>query len=167
MGLFSLWRRERPKPARLLDHPILRELPLSEPGRPIDDAPVPSPPAPPVVRELPPPPALADRPTPEQIRQLLLAAAASNDEDRLACLCRDHESVLQEHLPDWLDVPPDLRGSPKAARWYADGVRAVARFCADRLGRPDLLRRLETNQTAPMSQEPAPAADLTETTSAD
>jgi hypothetical protein len=166
MGLFSLWRRERPKPARLLDHPILRELPLSEPGRPIDDAPA-LPPAPPVVRELPPPPALADRPRPEQIRQLLLVAAASNDEDRLACLCRDHESVLQEHLPDWLDVPPDLRASPEAARWYADGVRAVARFCADRLGRPDLLRRLEANRTTPADHESTPDTDLTETAPAE
>lgn len=135
MGLFSLWRRERPKRARLLDQPILRELPLRDPGQPLDEPPplpVPRPMSLPEARERTPAP-----PAPDELRRLLLGAAAANDEEKLAGLCREHEAVIRQNLAAWTEVPPELRASPEAARWYAEGVRAVTRFCAERLGKPE------------------------------
>ena len=139
MGLFSLWRRERPKRARLLDRPILRELPLSDPGRPLID---PQPPPLPETRETTTTtPALPlPAPTPSDVRQLLLGAAASRDEEKLAGLCREHAEVIRANLSAWLDVPPELRASPEAARWYAEVVKAVVGFCGERLGMPEWSR---------------------------
>jgi hypothetical protein len=40
-------------------------------------------------------------------------------------------------------VPEAFRASPAAYEWYGNGLRAIARFCAEKLGRDEFVQRLE------------------------
>jgi hypothetical protein len=80
----------------------------------------------PVMRELPPPPALT---TPEDVRRMLFEAVAERDEARLAELCRDHRATIDQYLPEWEAIPDALRANPVAAEWYARGLDLLRRFC--------------------------------------
>jgi hypothetical protein len=82
-------------------------------------------------------------PEPNDLRRLIFLAAASNDSERLAMMFRDNPDGIVDHAVDWMKVPDALRPNPAAVRWYSDGLRAVAQYCADRLNRPDLFSRLE------------------------
>lgn len=82
-------------------------------------------------------------PGPEELRRLIFSAVASGDPERLSSLCRDHEKGILEYAGDWVKVPEELRSNPAAMRWYGEGLRAIAQFCADALNRPDLFQRLE------------------------
>jgi hypothetical protein len=91
------------------------------------------------------------RPTPRDLRRLIFAAVASNDPERLAIIFRDNPADAVERAVDWMKVPDELRPNPEAVRWYSEGLRAVAQYCADRLNRPDLFQRLEELGLAPAS----------------
>ena len=95
----------------------------------------------PAARSPEPPPAAPPGPT--ELRRMIFNAVASGDAERLTCLCRDHEGDILAHAADWMRVPDGLRSNPEAMRWYGEGLRTVARFCADSLDRPDLFQRLE------------------------
>ncbi len=56
---------------------------------------------------------------------------------------RDNSDGVVAHAIDWMRVPDELRPNPEAVRWYREGLRAVAQYCAERLDRPDLFQRLE------------------------
>jgi hypothetical protein len=49
----------------------------------------------------------------------------------------------------WSKVPPEIRASPVLLRWYSQGLRAIARFCADRLGKPELMDQMNDIETLP------------------
>ena len=123
MKWLNLFRRGRGKPA--VAAPLQRTLPAPEPAETIAE-PAPRP----------------RQPTPDEVRRLLFDAVASRDEERLESLCREHKDFILEHGAGWLDVPPTFRASPDAHEWYRNGLRAVARFCAERLGHTALLDRL-------------------------
>jgi len=126
MSLFGLFRRSRTSRSGAEPEPAAggngtrptttREAPLAPVG-PVAPAP----------------------PGPDEVRRILFDAVASGDESRLEALCREHKAFILEHAAGWLDVPASFRASPEAYEWYGNGLRAIARFCADKLGRNDLL----------------------------
>ena len=73
---------------------------------------------------------------------MLFDAVATGDEEKLARLCRDHHDFLIEYADTWSIVPDALNANPDAVRWYGDGLHAIARFCAERLERPEMRERL-------------------------
>jgi hypothetical protein len=83
-----------------------------------------------------------ERLTPEELRKELFDAAATKDEERLTCLCQTHEKSIFEHGLIWSRVPKEIRSNPVLLRWYGKGLKAIAIYCADRLGKPDLLEQL-------------------------
>ena len=85
-----------------------------------------------------------DEPAPSEHRRRLFDAVSAGDEQRLADLCQRHWDLLLRHAPEWMqaDVPAPLRNNPEAADWFGQGLRAIARFCAERLERPELMHRL-------------------------
>lgn len=91
------------------------------------------------------PPAIATPvpPGPEELRRLIFSAVASGDAERLGNLCRDYEKGMLEYAGDWAKVPEELQANPAATRWYGEGLRVIARYCAESLDRPDLFQRLE------------------------
>jgi hypothetical protein len=72
---------------------------------------------------------------------MLFDAIATGDEEKLAHLCRDHHEFLLAYADTWSIVPDALNANPDAARWYGEGLHAIARFCAERLERPELQER--------------------------
>jgi|HubBroStandDraft_1064217.scaffolds.fasta_scaffold123742_1 hypothetical protein len=83
--------------------------------------------------------------TPELLRNKLFAAAASaaqGDDEKLTCLCQKHEkSIFQDGLI-WTQVPPAIRANPRLLRWYGNGLVALASACAQRLGKPELIKKI-------------------------
>jgi hypothetical protein len=51
-------------------------------------------------------------------------------------LCHEHKDFVLTHLNGWLEVPPAFRSSPEVYEWYRNGLRAIARFCGERLPPP-------------------------------
>ena len=130
MGLLDLFRRSPKTPPAVPAQPVMRELP--PPAEVAADAPAPAEPLP-------------DLPTPTELRIMLFDAIATGDEDKLAKLCRDHHDFLVEYADTWSVVPDALHANPDAVRWYGEGFHAIARFCADKLDRRELLARLDGN----------------------
>lgn len=116
MGLFGLFKRTRApsRPAEGLA-PRLPNLPAAVEATPEPAAP------------LPPPP-----PAPVELRRMLFDAVATGDGEKLAHLCREHRELLQEYANTWSSLPDSLNANPEAARWYGEGLRAIAQFCAER-----------------------------------
>jgi hypothetical protein len=81
--------------------------------------------------------------TPDRLRQELFDAAASGDEEKLTCLCQQHEKSIFEQGMIWSKLPPEIEGSPMLARWYGNGLKAIAKFCAERLGKPELMDQVK------------------------
>lgn len=79
---------------------------------------------------------------PEQVRRLLFDAVASGDEGKLEELCREHKELILEYGADWLTIPPEFRSNPGLSDWYSDGLHAISRFCAEKLGHAEMLQRL-------------------------
>jgi len=46
-----------------------------------------------------------------------------------------------------------VRSSPMVLRWYCNGLRAIARFCADRLGKPELMDQMKGMDLLPGGEE--------------
>src|SRR5688500_9839910 len=86
-----------------------------------------------------PAPVDAPPPTPDQVRRLLFEAGASGDEAQLEKLCEEHKQLILAHGAAWLEVPESFRASPQAYEWYGNGLRAIAQFCAEKLGRAEVL----------------------------
>lgn len=135
MKWLAIFRRSGRK--RTIDKPLRLALPSPDGGTPAAPDPTPT--------QAPPP----SGPTPDDIRRVLFDAVARRDEQRLESLCQEHKDFILEHGARWLDVPPSFRASPEAHQWYSNGLRAVARFCADRLGWAELLRRLDNPAATP------------------
>ncbi len=86
------------------------------------------------------PPVVGD---PEQLRTLLFDAAAAGDQKRFDALCRANQDAIVRLFPEWQKVPESIRKDPAAVPRFAQGLIAVARHFAERLGRPELLQRLK------------------------
>ena len=71
-------------------------------------------------------------PTPHEIRRLLFDAVASGDESRLHDLCNEHHDLIVQHSEAWLELPSEFRASPQLQEWYANGLRAIRDYCAQR-----------------------------------
>ena len=54
-----------------------------------------------------------------------------------------HEKSIFEQGMIWSKVPPEIRSSPVLLKWYGNGLKAIARFCADRLGKPELMEQVK------------------------
>lgn len=76
-------------------------------------------------------------PSPDSVRRLLFDAVAAGDDAQLEQLCREHKDWILEHGAGWLEVPEAFRANPEAYEWYGNGLRAIARYCAEKLGRTD------------------------------
>jgi hypothetical protein len=122
MGFFSFLkkrRRIRPDPA----DPVLIELRVPKVGEP--------------------------QVTPDGLRKQLFDAAASGDNDKLCQLCRQHENSIFQQGMIWSKVPPEISASPRLLNWYATGLKAIARFCAENLGKPELMKQIREIETLP------------------
>ena len=131
MGLLDLFKRARKPATAALAEPVMRELPA--PLKVAPDAP---------------PSAAPQEPEPltsTELRIMLFDAIATGDEAKLARLCRDHHDFLVEYADTWSVVPDALHANPEAARWYGEGFHAIARFCAEKLDRKELLARLDAS----------------------
>lgn len=95
-----------------------------------------------------PAPLPSEPPSPDQLRRQLFDAVACGDEGRLESLCEEHQDLILAHAAGWLEVPASFRSNPEAYEWYGNGLRAIARFCAERLGRHELLERLNLPASA-------------------
>lgn len=127
MGWFDLFKRPRAASRPAANAlPVMRTLPTS-------------------VEAAPAPPAAAAPPGPTELRRMLFDAVATGDEEKLARLCRDHHDFLLAYADAWSIVPDALSANPDAARWYGEGLHAIAHFCAERLGRPELQERLRAD----------------------
>ena len=83
-----------------------------------------APPRPPLQITLPLPPA--------EVRRLLFDAVVAGDEAKLDALCREHRAVIVENRERWQEVPAEFRSSAELSEWYAQGLAAIARYCAER-----------------------------------
>jgi tetratricopeptide (TPR) repeat protein len=81
-------------------------------------------------------------PAADELRQLLLDAVARGDVGALEHLCTAHRQAIAEHFPSWRKVPAGVLGRRDAEQSYIGGLVVVARFFAERLGRPELLQCL-------------------------
>jgi len=77
-------------------------------------------------------------PTPYEIRRLMFDAVASGDEARLHALCEEHQDLIVRHGEAWLEVPPEFRSSAQLEAWYANGLRAIREYCAERSSEKEL-----------------------------
>jgi hypothetical protein len=71
--------------------------------------------------------------SPDEVRRRLFDAVAAGDDQRLEALCREHRNLILSHGAAWLEVPAPFRSTSEAYDWYQQGLRAIARFCADRV----------------------------------
>ena len=124
MGLFGFIKRPKPLPA---DDPVVIELRIPKVNEP--DI------------------------TPDQLRRQLFDAAAAGDEEELCSLCQAHEKEIFQQGMIWSKVPPEIRSSPMLLKWYGNGLKAIAKFCADRLGKPELMDQLREIDQLPTVQE--------------
>lgn len=133
MNFFGLFRRSpEPRPATRSPAPLAA---LPEPAAPTD------------------PP-----PSPDAVRRLLFDAVAAGDERRLESLCREHQDLILRSGPAWLEVPEAFRDSPEAYEWYGNGLRALARFCSDKVGDADGNRNGDGSEKTVPSLHEAPDA---------
>ena len=86
-----------------------------------------------------------NRLTPEQVRQLLFDAVATGDEGKLDALCDEHKDVILQHGQGWLEVPAKFQSSPQISEWYGRGLQAIARYCAEKLNRQELMENLSAS----------------------
>jgi hypothetical protein len=95
----------------------------------------------------------APPPTSDEIRRLLFDAVASGDESRLHDLCKEHHDLIVRHGEAWLEVPPEFRTSPQLQGWYANGLRAIRDYCAQKASENELTEGirevLEASPTRP------------------
>jgi hypothetical protein len=94
--------------------------------------------------------------TPEVLRKQLFDAAASGDSQKLCQLCRQHENSIFSQGMIWSKVPPEIRASPRLLHWYANGLKAIASFCADNLGKPELMNQIRDIEGLPKPKQGTP-----------
>jgi hypothetical protein len=80
--------------------------------------------------------------TPDRLRKELFDAAAAGDEEKLTCLCQAHEKSIFDQGMIWSNLPPEIQSNEKLKQWYGNGLRAIATYCAKRLGKPELMEQL-------------------------
>jgi hypothetical protein len=125
MNLFGWFRRPQAEPQVVPSDPSASR-----------EAPVPTVPSPATG-------STAGASSPEEIRQLLFDAVAAGDESRLDALCHEHRQAILDHADEWLDVPEAFRSNVEALAWYRDGLRAITRYCSEKLDRNTILDRVE------------------------
>lgn len=74
----------------------------------------------------------------DAVRRLLFDAIAAGDDKQLEQLCREHRNLILSHGAGWLEVPEAFRANPEVYEWYGDGLRAIARYCAEKLERTNM-----------------------------
>jgi hypothetical protein len=125
MGLFGfLKNREKPMP---VEEPVIIELRIPKVNEP----------------EM----------TPGELRRQLFDAAAAGDETKLCSICQENEKSIFEQGMIWSKIPEEVRGSPVLLKWYCNGLKAIARFCADRLGKPELMEQVKGMEMLPGAEE--------------
>ena len=78
----------------------------------------------------------------ESLREVLFSAVAAGDVNALEALCVQHRDAILQHFGEWQRVPEAVREDPVAMQRYANGLIALARLFAQRLGSTALLSRL-------------------------
>ena len=129
MTLFGWFRKSAHPPAALVPQPA-----------PLEPAPVVPDPA----TGLP-----APTPSVESVRRLLFDAIATGDEERLTTLCSEYRELILAGGAAWLEVPDSFRSSAEAYGWYQQGLRAIAKFCSEKLSPNDVT--LSPSDTPPSS----------------
>ena len=87
--------------------------------------------------------------TPDRLRKELFDAATTGDEEKLTCLCQLHEKSIFEQKMIWSKLPPEIQANPKLKRWYGKGLKAIANYCAERLGKPELMDQVRQIDALP------------------
>ena len=79
---------------------------------------------------------------PAALRRLVWEAEATGDPQILEGVCRTHQDAILLHFADWQQLAPELRAAPAEAERYVRTMIRVAELFDQRLGRPELMRRL-------------------------
>jgi hypothetical protein len=87
--------------------------------------------------------------TPDRLRKELFDAAAAGNEEKLTCLCQLHEKLIFEQGMIWSKLPPEIQSNAKLKRWYGKGLKAIATYCAQRLGKPELMEQVRQMDALP------------------
>ncbi len=95
---------------------------------------------------------------PEQVRRLLFDAVAAGKHDRLDALCHEHRELILRHGPEWLEVPPEVRSNPQIAGWYQQGLKAIVRYCSEKLNHRQLAEQADDRRVSPADAEPEPSS---------
>lgn len=77
------------------------------------------------------------------LRQQLFDAAGQGDADAFGRLCRDNQEAIRKSFPGWLTAPEKVRSDREQIKRYGNGLVAVARFFAERLGDASLMGLLQ------------------------
>ena len=93
---------------------------------------------------------------PAQVRRLIFAAVASGDEGKLEDLCREHKELILDYGADWLTIPAEFRSNPDLSDWYSNGLHAISRYCAEKLGHAEMLERLAEAESRLAASRPRP-----------
>src|SRR5262249_62159431 len=86
----------------------------------------------------------------DDLRRLVWEAEASGDPAALEAVCRANTDAIVKHFPAWQTLPPALRESPADAERYVRAMVRVAEVFEQRLGRPELMRRLRGDDSNPL-----------------
>lgn len=86
------------------------------------------------------------------LRETLFAALDRGDIARLEELCHAHRTEILAAFPAWQTVPEGMRGDTERLQRYANGLIAIARVFAERLGDDSLLRRLAGGEDNPLAK---------------
>lgn len=87
----------------------------------------------------------------DALRDQLFDAAARGNAEALEAFCRENADAVEAAFPAWTKVPSELRRDPARVAAYAQGLMAVARCLAERLGRKGpLVRLVGTPETNPV-----------------
>ncbi len=91
--------------------------------------------------------------TPDRLRKELFDAAAAGDEEKLTCLCQTHEKSIFEQGMIWSKLPPEIQSNAKLKQWYDNGLKAIATYCAKRLGKPELMDKVRHIDALPREDQ--------------
>ncbi|MDB5289503.1 MAG: hypothetical protein JWL69_744, partial [Phycisphaerales bacterium] len=90
---------------------------------------------------------------PERLREMLAAAVAAKDGDRLNQLATAHRDVIKHHFANWQRVPIAMREDQAAMQKYANFLIVIAQYFRDVFNDPSLLKLLTGDEAdSPLAQ---------------
>jgi len=79
---------------------------------------------------------------PNELRESLLDAYASRDENQFVHLCRTQQTVIIANFADWQKIPDHVQRNPSELQRYGEGLIVIARYFQEELDHPQLMAGL-------------------------